>query len=774
MKAIIMAGGEGIRLRPLTCSLPKPLAPLCGRPAVYYILDLLNRHGVSEAVFTLGYKGGMIERLFENCRYKNIFLGFSDEDKPLGTAGCVKKALKNVSENDGEPFLVISGDALCDFDLTSALEFHSRNRAAATIITKSVGDPREYGLVIANDSGKITGFSEKPSYPGCISDRANTGVYILSPSVSELIPDNCSADFARDIFPKMLKAETPLYSYAENGYWCDIGNFETYFESQRDILTGKVGCEIKGRKLADGIYTSSIIPDGIAVSAPCHIGENVSFGENAVIRGSIIGDNVRIGSGAKITDSVVLDGAAVSDKATVNGAVICQNAKLMSGSSAFEGAVIGAGAAVGKDAVIGAGARVWNEKAVAPGASITRDIKYGGGSKTGIAFTERGLIGETNTEITPELCALLGAALNAVSPRIAVSSGESGAAGAMKYAIMAGASGAGGEVFDIGEAGKPQLVFAANLLDCGVTARVKCSVFTEIEVLSRGGLPLTRPEERKLEAALSRSEYRRADWNGFGKISFISGSETMYAADLRRYANFKSAYKIRLNCNNTRLLNLLSPIFAEISDNSGEVLVITLTDGGSAAEFYTERDIKIGYDKLLLLAAADVMRNGSDAALPNDFASRADFIAESYGRKIRRYFLSSNDDGDLHARRLAEKQGFLRDGAVLALNVLETLSQNNMTVEDAIGAIPEFARERRVIDINCPPQKIISRLCKDVSGYGEGVVLGESGESVLLRSSKKGDSLLLFAESLSSETAKELCDSAEDLVKKIMESDKNA
>jgi mannose-1-phosphate guanylyltransferase/phosphomannomutase len=596
-----MAGGQGTRLRPLTCGVPKPLVKLCGRPVVYYILDLLDKHGFTEVTFTLGYKGEQIESLFETGRYKGLTLHFSREDSPLGTAGCVKQAARDFNDD----FLVISGDALCDFDLSRTFTFHENMNTAATIITKRVDDPREYGLVLSDDTGRITGFSEKPSYLGCIDDLANTGVYILSPKVLELIPDNTACDFARDVFPRMLenslKTKMPLYSYEESGYWCDIGDFSTYIRSQLDILKGRVRCRFdESRRIGTNF-----------------IGRGVTIGENSSVDSCIIGDNVNIGGNVKLKNAVILDSAFISNGATVNNAIVCQNAKLQHSASVFENSVIGEGAIIGREAIISNGARIWNDKHIKPGANITRDVKYGGlnaddsggagigGISEARELSDSGVSGQTNIDVTPEFCAKLGAALATVAGggnsagSVAVACEANNASNAMKCAIMAGVSGAGAEVFDIGTATRPQLIYAANLLDCGIVARVKCGVFAKIEIMTTGGLGLSRPDERKLEAALTRSEHKNADWSAFGAIHSMSGLEDMYTAMLRSHSGFKSSYRIKINCNNASLTRLLTPVFGRVSnpDENSEILIITLTEGGTGAEFYTENDIKISYDK---------------------------------------------------------------------------------------------------------------------------------------------------------------------------------
>ena len=204
MKAVIMAGGEGTRLRPLTCDLPKPMTRLCGRPVMTYLLDLLQRHGVREAAVTMRYLPQVIREEYDG-HYKDVQLHFVEEDKPLGTAGSVRGACRSCAGFEEDDILVVSGDALTDIDIEAAYAFHKRSGAAATLVVSRVEDPREYGLVDMAEDGRITGFVEKPGWAQAVTDSANTGMYILSPDILPYIPENTSFDFARNLVPLLLK-----------------------------------------------------------------------------------------------------------------------------------------------------------------------------------------------------------------------------------------------------------------------------------------------------------------------------------------------------------------------------------------------------------------------------------------------------------------------------------------------------------------------------------------------------------------------------------------
>ena len=279
MKAVIMAGGEGTRLRPLTCDSPKPMAHLCGRPVLEYILDLLQEHDVLDAAVTMRYIPSAITAHFGDG-YRQMRLSFSEEDKPLGTAGSVRLAVDSQWGGADDDVLIISGDALTDIDLSEACAFHKSRHAAATLIVTRVADPREYGLAEFDREGRITGFLEKPGWGQAATDAANTGIYILSPEALESIPADTNFDFAKDLFPLLLRDGLPLYAYETKDYWCDIGDLTTYLTCQRDILEGRVKTNLP---VKDGVCMAEEPAGGYTLIPPIYIGKNVQIGAAAQI-----------------------------------------------------------------------------------------------------------------------------------------------------------------------------------------------------------------------------------------------------------------------------------------------------------------------------------------------------------------------------------------------------------------------------------------------------------------------------------------------------------
>ena len=266
MKAVIMAGGEGKRLRPITETMPKPLVPVGNVPAIRRILRLIARYGITEAAVTTGYLAEKLEEtLGKQC--DGVNLTYFRETEPRGTAGGVKAAQDFISDGD---FLVISGDAVCEFDLAAAIEKKNGCGAEALMILTRVAHPGEYGVVLYDSDGRVTGFSEKPSLSGTYSDTVNTGIYILSPSVLKYIPDNTSYDFGRDVFPDMLSKGANIFAYTDSGYWCDIGDPESYHSANMKYSSdhNSIGarCEIASREIK-----SSVIMQDCKIGTNCRV-----------------------------------------------------------------------------------------------------------------------------------------------------------------------------------------------------------------------------------------------------------------------------------------------------------------------------------------------------------------------------------------------------------------------------------------------------------------------------------------------------------------------
>jgi NDP-sugar pyrophosphorylase family protein len=248
MKAVIMAGGEGTRLRPLTARRPKPLAPVMNLPIMEHSVNLLRQHGITDILFTLYYMADEIEGYFGDGSRWGVKFQSAIQDTPLGTAGGLMLKKEFLSD---ETFIIISGDALTDLDITRALQFHRDRQSEATLVLSQVPNPLEFGVVITDEVGRIRRFLEKPSWGEVFSDTVNTGMYILEPSVLERMELGQNYDWSQDIFPAMLAEGRSIHGYIMDGYWCDVGNLNQYREAQYAALDGRVKMQVPGVKVGD-------------------------------------------------------------------------------------------------------------------------------------------------------------------------------------------------------------------------------------------------------------------------------------------------------------------------------------------------------------------------------------------------------------------------------------------------------------------------------------------------------------------------------------------
>ena len=304
MKAVIMAGGESTRLRPLTCKQPKPMVPVMDRPIMEYIVELLKSHGFEDIIVTLFYLPGAIQQHFGDGSQFGVNMRYFVEEFPLGTAGSVRNARRYLDET----FLVISGDTLTDIDLGRVVDFHRQKKAVATLALTRVDNPVEYGIVMTDDDGRVTRFLEKPSWAEAFSDLANTGIYVLEPEIFDMFEDKQVFDFSRDLFPLLLAKEKPLYATLCPEYWCDIGNIQQYRQANYDILKGEVKVNIDAPQVSDGLYMGEgvSIAAGVKIEPPCYIGAGSRIKSGAAVEAySVIGYGSTLNEGVSVKRSII-------------------------------------------------------------------------------------------------------------------------------------------------------------------------------------------------------------------------------------------------------------------------------------------------------------------------------------------------------------------------------------------------------------------------------------------------------------------------------------
>src|SRR5690554_5432234 len=308
MKGVIMAGGFGTRLKPLTIHRPKPMVPIANRPIMEHIVNLLKRHGITDLVALLYFQPEHITEHFGDGSAFGVRMRYVTADADYGTAGAVRYASDLL---EGDRVLVISGDVLTDFDLTALIEEHEARGAEASIMLTSMENPLAFGIVIVDhETGRIERFLEKPTWGEVFSDTINTGIYVLEPEALKRVPHRTNVDFSRDLFPRMLREEARLFGHIAHGYWRDVGNLAEYRQAHRDILAGQVELELPGERRVAGEATlwgerGASVGRDVVMTGTVVLGRNVEVRPGAVLENVVVGAGTVIGEGAELRDIVL-------------------------------------------------------------------------------------------------------------------------------------------------------------------------------------------------------------------------------------------------------------------------------------------------------------------------------------------------------------------------------------------------------------------------------------------------------------------------------------
>ncbi|HLI01363.1 MAG TPA: sugar phosphate nucleotidyltransferase, partial [Acidimicrobiales bacterium] len=515
VKAVIMAGGEGVRLRPLTSTRPKPMLPVGNRPILEHVIRLLAAHGFRDIVVTVAYRADAVRTYFGDGGELDVRLSYVTEETPLGTAGSVRNARDFLDE----PFLVISGDVLTDFDLGRLADLHRQRGAEATVALQARDDPLDFGMVITAPDGAVQRFVEKPSWGQVLSDSVNTGIYVIDPSVFDAIPAGRAVDFAGEVFPGLVAAGRRVYGCVLDGYWEDIGTLEAYVRVHRDLLAGRVGLERAGLPPAGGVHLGegaeldpTVLLEGpVVVGADCRVEAAARIGADCWI-----GANVRVGSDASIERCVLHDNVYVGPGAHLRGAVVGRGSRIRRGATLEEGVVLGDDCLIGEQAVIDAKVAVYPAKTIEAGAVVTSSVVWESRRPRSL-FAQAGVTGLANVDVTPEVATALAMAYAATVPRgsrLVVSRDTSRTGRVLKRAVIAGVNAGGVDVVDLEVATVPLTRFAvaARGAEGGITVRLAPDdpEAVVLRFFDEAGADIGASIRKRVERTYERRDARRA------------------------------------------------------------------------------------------------------------------------------------------------------------------------------------------------------------------------------------------------------------------------
>ncbi len=537
MKAVVMAGGEGTRLRPLTSNQPKPMVPIVGKPCMEHILELLREHGLTEVIVTVAFLPQAIRSYFGEGDTLGMQIGYSVEESPLGTAGSVRLAAKQLDET----FLVISGDALCDLDLSALVAFHKERGAAVTIGLKSVENPLEFGIVVTDEEGRIERFLEKPSWSQVFSDTINTGIYVLEPEVLRHVPTDRSYDFSKELFPYLLEMGRPLYGYVMDGYWQDVGDLDQYRQANFDALEQNVQLTIPGIRIRGNVWLGEGVEIGDLdqVEGPAYIGNYCRIAPGATVGShSVLSNSVTLRERTRTTRSVIDASTHIGRSSLIEGAIVGRSCDIRAHVRIHEGVAIGDEVTIGSETVIMPGVRIYPYKEVESGSHITESLIWESRASTRL-FGRDGVSGLVNVDLTPEVAVRIAAALGTALKRGAriVASRESASACRMiKRAMISGFTSSGLDVADLRvlPAAVARHLLKSESYEAGFhvgTSEADPEV-VQIRFFEQPGIQLSAALQKEIEKNFTRGELRRVGFGDIGTITYPARVRETYAQDL--------------------------------------------------------------------------------------------------------------------------------------------------------------------------------------------------------------------------------------------------
>lgn len=706
LKAIILAGGVGSRLMPVTAKFPKPLAPIAGKPCLFHTLDLLKKNGVTEIIATVRHGSAQIRNA---CADRNLV--FIEEKEPLGTAGGVK-ACEGLVDGD---FLVVSGDAVTDIDLCAAVAFHKGRGGAATVVLSEVGTPFEYGVCLTDDDGRITELVEKPGWERAYSGTVNTGIYVFSREIFDFIEYGKAQDFAKDVFPRLIADGKKIYGYRAAGYWRDIGSVRSYLACNADALAGRVGLELpENGKVA-----------GAIVHEPCFIGKNVSAAGAVIGPYSVIGDGCILQKGCRIERSVLLSGVCVGENSVVRNSAVCDGVKIRDGVSVCDGAAIGDGCAIGSDCVIGAGVGIAPDNIIPKNTVLTTNVT-GAYKPYKLERSAADPIGDITS------FARLGAAFGCLFRGNAAVGYEDAACAAQLHAIISGILSSADNVLNLGCCQRAQFRYTVRAYSlCGGIYAAADKIY----LYAGDGLPLSTADEKALRKVFEGNE-------------FFCGKSGNY----RMLKNYGEPYVKKLR----RSVVAMRPVNMRIYGDDILSEVIPTKTSESAEHIYVGNSLGVDeYPERLVKCCVSIAfgKTFGKVCVPYSYPSIIEKLGERGGFEVHRLTLDSPDRDGLYD---------ITDPNICACVLCGHLSRSKKTFARLAASVPSFDVFCRDVDCDGDKFEVMRRLSEGggEKEFVEGIRFIDREKKWNVRVVPKNDAkgFRIVAEAANSETAEEMCD----------------
>ena len=779
MKAVILAGGLGTRLRPLTCNLPKPMAPIMNRPILEHIVHHLKKHNVIDLIILLYYRPESIQQHFGDGSRFGVNITYITATEDFGTAGAVKLAAHLLDDT----FLVLSGDGITDLDLSRLVEFHKQKGALGTIALAHVPDPSPFGVVVTDHQQRITRFLEKPSWGQVFSDTVNMGIYALEPQLLDFIPAGKEFQFEKEVYPKLVEQGQPLYGFIQTCYWKDIGDLRTYHQAHRDVFENKIPLQIS-EPLKNGAWRGkgSKLGKGLKLEGGVIIGENCQVGVGVTLHNVVLADHCRIGRNSTLRDSILWSGAQVGENCELVHDVIGRGTIIENGCVLDQNVFIGDGSKIGAQSHLTPNVKIWPNKEVDVGSVVNASLVWGDKWQRGL-FTDARVTGLANFEISPEFGAKLGAAFGAwvgKGQRVVLSRDATPAARMIDRAIITGLMSAGVQIQNLEVMPIPIARHALPSAKSKGGVHVRRSPFEknllDILFFDSNGRDISHAIANTIERNFYREDFPRVPFDEVGDIEYPVRVTQSYAQDFLKHidiaaiesAKFKvvidyscgAATQVfpsilgSLDCEVISLNAFLDPEKLSRSAEEFEQALVQLAkivkstgansgfliDAGAEKIFCVdEKGEIIPSNRLASMIALLYLEQNQPRklAVPVSVSSHVETLARAAGVEL---VYTANDGGSLiKATEDADVQlalditggliftefHFAFDGMFSIVKILEMLAKSNLTLRKLQSRLPK--RSLVVGQVACPWEakgKVMRRLDEDSAGQNRLLVDG--------------------------------------------------
>lgn len=818
MKAVVMAGGFGTRIQPLTNSVPKPMLPVANIPMMQHIIEKVRDAGIRDIVILLYFKPEIVKDYFKDGKDFGVSIEYVLPDDDYGTAGAVKKAEPFLNDT----FIIVSGDLVTDFNFEEIIGFHKAKESKLTITLTPVVDPLQFGVVITDENSRIQKFLEKPSWGEVFSDTINTGIYILEPEILNYIPEGENYDFGKNLFPKLMEDNIPLWGCTIQGYWRDVGNPKSYREAHLEILEGKIKLPFRGEKEERGngilyVGKNTKVDSGVEIEGTVVIGEGTHVTVGSKLNDVIIGNHCSIGKECDMSDTIIWDNVSIGDKAKITNAVICNDNKIGKKCRIKEGAIIAEGCDIDALVSFEKDVIVWPEKVIEEASVVSNNVIWGTKYKSSV-FEGGKVVGRANVELYSEMATKIAESFGSMLPvgsKVYLSRDYHKSSRMIKRAVLVGIVATGINAIDVRVL--PSNVMRYHLakdedIVAGIHVRQSVDDITATEILffNSEGLLIDTNTEKSCERIFFRENFRRVNADDIG---YIVESEHNYIDEYEEKI-LEAIDKDKLRQTDQKvvadlLFGSTSNVFPDIMNRLDVDNIIlnayssdkklaklpSLIDSAqdNVAKIVKSLDYDIGFvifpngqklrlvdesghtlePHVSLLAVLKLMNecyeNGSSAFLP---INTPDILDDKIGKvtiergkftnftksKLENFTLIANMNGNFAFTNFT----YNYDSIFTSIKILELLSKSGYTISELVNSLPTFFYKEQKIE--CPSDKKGKMMRKFMeegknreASYVDGIKFwtGEK-EWVLMIPSTSGDFVQLFVQSGTKENGEKL------------------